>query len=207
MLFRSQRRKFLDIITKESERLTRLIHQVLDLSKIESGKAEWQESRVDLREVISDTITAMEHLFQDKRVKVEVRMPERVTPVLGDVDRIIQVMLNLLSNAEKFCNPAEGKIEITLAERAGELRVDVRDNGPGISVQDQAIVFDKFQQAGDTLTNKPQGTGLGLYICRRIVEHHGGKLWVESRPGEGACFSFTLPVERAVAAANAAVTA
>jgi len=115
--------------------------------------------------------------------------------VSGDVDRIIQVMLNLLSNAVKFCEAGEGRIEIALSERAGRLRVDVRDNGPGISAEDQAIIFDKFRQAGDTLTNKPQGTGLGLHICRHIVAHHGGELWVESRPGAGACFSFTLPIE------------
>ena len=191
-----QRRKFLDIITKESERLTRLINQVLDLSKIESGKADWQHARVDMKEVISDTVTAMEQQFQERNIKIEVRAPERVAMVSGDVDRIIQVMLNLLSNAVKFCDAGKGRMEIVLSEHNGWLRVDVRDNGRGISVQDQAIIFDKFRQAGDTLTDKPQGTGLGLHICRHIVEHHGGRLWVESRPGEGACFSFTLPVER-----------
>jgi Na+/proline symporter/nitrogen-specific signal transduction histidine kinase len=192
----AQRRKFLDIITKESERLTRLINQVLDLSKIESGKADWQESRVDMKEVITDTVTAMEQQFQERSIRVELRLPERVAAVSGDVDRIIQVMLNLLSNAVKFCDAGKGRIEIALSERSGWLRVDVHDNGPGVSTQDQVIIFDKFRQAGDTLTNKPQGTGLGLPICRHIIEHHGGKLWVESRPGEGACFSFTLPVER-----------
>ena len=200
----AQRRKFLDIITKESERLTRLINQVLDLSKIESGKAEWQEARVDMREVISDTVTAMEQLFQERGVRVEARLPERVSAVSGDVDRIIQVMLNLLSNAVKFCDAGKGRIEVALSERGNWLRVDVRDNGPGVGVEDQAIIFDKFRQAGDTLTNKPQGTGLGLPICRHIIEHHGGRLWVESRPGEGACFSFTLPVEVADAATIAA---
>jgi Na+/proline symporter/signal transduction histidine kinase len=203
----AQRRKFLDIITKESERLTRLINQVLDLSKIESGKADWQESRVDMKEVISDTVTAMEQLFQERSIQVEARLPERVATVSGDVDRIIQVMLNLLSNAAKFCEAGKGRIEVTLSERGGWLRVDVRDNGPGVSAEDQAIIFDKFRQAGDTLTNKPQGTGLGLPICRHIIEHHGGKLWVESRPGEGACFSFTLPLERAGAGTLAAQAA
>jgi Na+/proline symporter/nitrogen-specific signal transduction histidine kinase len=202
-----QRRKFLDIIIKETQRLTRLINQVLDLSKIESGKADWQEFRVDMKEVIADTVTGMEQLFQEKNIQIEVRVPERVAPVSGDVDRIIQVMLNLLSNAVKFCDPAKGRMDIALSERGGWLRVDVRDNGPGISAEDQAIIFDKFRQGGDALTNRPQGTGLGLHICRYIVEHHGGKLWVESRLGEGACFSFTLPVAQAGAAARAAQTA
>ena len=193
----AQRRKFLGIITKETERLTRIINQVLDLAKIEAGRAEWSEAPVDLRETISDTVIAMSQVFQEKNVRVEARLPEKVTAVRADVDRIIQVMLNLLSNAVKFCDPRDGRIEITLAEDERELRVDVRDNGPGISAADQQKIFDKFVQAGDTLTDKPQGSGLGLYISRHIVEYHGGRLWVQSRPGEGACFSFTLPLTRA----------
>jgi Na+/proline symporter/nitrogen-specific signal transduction histidine kinase len=189
----AERTRQLGIVIRESERLTRLINQILDISKLESGNAEWHESRVDLTEVISDTVTAMDQVFQDQRIRVETRVPEHVSAVSGDVDRVIQVMLNLLSNAVKFCNPEQGRIMVALSERDGQLRVDVRDNGPGISLEDQAIIFDKFRQGGDALTGKPQGTGLGLHICRHIIEHHGGRLWVESRPGEGACFSFTLP--------------
>jgi signal transduction histidine kinase len=105
-------------------------------------------------------------------------------------------LLNLLSNAVKFCDPGRGRIEVSLAASGDEVRVDVRDNGPGISEKDQEIIFEKFRQAGDTLTDKPQGTGLGLPISRQIIEHLGGRLWVESRLGAGACFSFTLPVLR-----------
>ncbi len=190
-----QRRKFLDIITKETERLSRLINQVLDLSKLESGKADWQAARVDLKEVVADTVAGMGQLFQEKGVQVDVRVPPRPALVSGDVDRIIQVMLNLLSNAVKFCDPGKGRIEIALSVRDAWLRVDVRDNGPGISKEDQAVIFDRFRQGGDVLTSKPQGTGLGLHICRHIIEHYDGRLWVESRPGGGACFSFTLPAE------------
>jgi signal transduction histidine kinase len=119
-----------------------------------------------------------------------------VAPVSADLDRVIQVLLNLLSNAVKFCDPAQGRIEMTLADTGEWVRVDVHDNGPGIDAADQKIIFEKFRQAGDTLTDKPQGTGLGLPISRQIVEHLGGRLWVESRPGAGACFSFTLPALR-----------
>ena len=199
----AERARQLGIVIRESERLTRLINQILDISKLESGNAAWQESRVDLKEVILDTVTAMDQVFQDRHIQVEVRMPERVSAMSGDVDRIIQVMLNLLSNAVKFCDPAKGRVEVALSERDGHLRVDVRDNGPGISADDRAIIFDKFRQGGDTLTDKPQGTGLGLHICRHIVEHHGGRLWVESLPGDGACFSFTLPIARAAVTAPA----
>jgi len=194
-----QRRKFLGIITKETERLTRLINQVLDLAKIESGKAEWVESAVDMREVISDTLAAMGQLFREKNIKVEARLPEKVSLVAADLDRMIQVMLNLLSNAVKFCDAANGWIEIALAEHEGCLRVDVRDNGRGISPEDQGEIFSKFHQVGDALTDKPHGSGLGLHISRQIVEHFGGRMWVESEFGRGACFSFTLPTGAAVA--------
>jgi signal transduction histidine kinase len=190
-----QRRKFLSIITKETERLTRLINQVLDLAKIESGRAEWHVTRVDICELVTETLAGMSQLFKEKGITVETRLPARVPPVQADLDRVIQVLLNLLSNAVKFCAPDRGRIEVSVAEQPGFVRVDVRDNGPGISAADQRIIFDKFRQAGDTLTEKPSGTGLGLHISRQIVEHFGGRMWVESRLGEGARFSFTLPVE------------
>jgi signal transduction histidine kinase len=188
-----QRKKFLGIITKEAERLTRLISQVLDLSKIESGKAEWRESRVDMKEVISTSVAAMSQLCEERNIRVDVQTPGVVSPVSADIDRVIQVMLNLLSNATKFCDPHNGSIEIRLSEKEGTLRVDVRDNGPGIEPNDQTVIFDKFRQVGDTLTDKPHGSGLGLYISRQIVEHFGGRMWVQSSRGSGACFSFTLP--------------
>ena len=192
-----QRKKFLGIITKEAERLTRLINQVLDLAKIESGKADWVESGVDMKEVISDTLAAMSQLFKEKNIKVEARLPAKVSTVTVDLDRMVQVMLNLLSNAVKFCDAANGRVEIALAEREGCLWVDVRDNGRGISPEDQEIIFQKFHQVGDALTDKPHGSGLGLHISRQIVEHFGGRMWVESSSGGGARFSFTLPTRTA----------
>jgi signal transduction histidine kinase len=185
-----QRARFLGIITKETERLTRLINQVLDLSRIESGRAEWHESSVDMREVVADTVTGMSQVFEERNIRVQLSLPHDVRSVRADVDRMIQVMLNLLSNAAKFC---QGRIEIALSEQGGAVRVDVRDNGPGIDPADQKVVFDKFRQARDSLAAKPQGSGLGLHISRQIVEHFGGRMWVESAPGQGACFSFTLP--------------
>jgi signal transduction histidine kinase len=113
------------------------------------------------------------------------------------------VLINLLSNAVKVCRPAEGRVEIRLgAHDVGALRVDVQDNGPGISPADQDTVFEKFRQVGDTLDGKPRGTGLGLPISRRIIEHFGGRLWVESELGKGATFSFTLPVDVSAATAG-----
>jgi Na+/proline symporter/nitrogen-specific signal transduction histidine kinase len=192
----AERTRFLGIVMKETERLTRLINEILDVSKLESGTAEWNETLVDLREVIEDTIAATSQLFRERNVRLERRLPESVPKVVADLDRIVQVVLNLLSNAVKFVEPGRGLVEISLAEERGYLRLDVRDNGPGISPEDQKLIFDKFGQAGDALTRKPQGTGLGLHISRRIVEHFGGRMWVRSSPGGGACFSFTLPLVR-----------
>jgi Na+/proline symporter/nitrogen-specific signal transduction histidine kinase len=197
-----QRTKFITIITKETERLTRLINQVLDLAKIESGGAEWRVTRVDIKEAVADTLARMSQVFKEKQIDVVSRLPERASAVAADLDRLVQVLMNLLSNAVKFCAPGHGRIEVSLSEGVGEVRVDIRDNGPGISAENQAVIFEKFRQAGDTMTGKPAGTGLGLHISRQIVEHFGGRLWVESRPGEGACFSFSLPAEPTQATAD-----
>jgi signal transduction histidine kinase len=189
-----QRAKFLGIIIKESERLTRLINQVLDLAKIESGNAEWHSSEIDMREVVEDSITAVSQLVKDKNIELEVNMPQQVPTVVADRDRLMQVMLNLLSNAAKFCDRPDGRIMVTLSRHNHLLRVDVADNGVGISEVDQQVIFDKFRQVGDMLTQKPKGSGLGLAISRQIIDHFGGRLWVESRLGQGSLFSFTIPV-------------
>ncbi len=195
-----QRERFLAIITKETDRLTRLINQVLDLAKIEAGSAGWRLAKVDLRTVLSDAAAAMSRVLEERGVRLELRFGEVPLAARADADRLVQVVVNLLSNAAKFCQPERGCVEISLAEAGDFLRVDVRDNGPGIDPRDQEIVFDRFRQARDRGAGQPQGSGLGLYICRRIVEELGGRIWVSSRPGEGSCFSFTLPRVRETAA-------
>ncbi len=188
---------------KESERLTRLINQILDVSKLESGNAEWHPGPVDMKEIVEDTVAAMSELFKERSIELQTRMPERVPTVTADLDRIVQVMLNLLSNAVKFCDTGHGKVEIALTQTGAFVRVDVRDNGAGIAVVDQLAIFDKFRQVGDPLAEKPQGTGLGLLICKRIVERLGGRIWVSSGRSEGTCFSFTLPIDGAGTSAYA----
>jgi len=188
----SDRKRFLGLIVSEAERLTRLINQTLDLAKIESGRADWNACELDLKEVIEQSLAATSQLFHEKGARVEVDLPDNLPPILADRDRLIQVMLNLLSNAAKFLTPGSGHVLVRLRRLADELEVSVVDNGPGIRPEDQQLIFEKFRQVGDTMTAKPTGTGLGLPISRRIVEHLGGRLWVESVPGQGATFRFTL---------------
>jgi Na+/proline symporter/nitrogen-specific signal transduction histidine kinase len=190
-----QRMEFVSIIVKESERLTRLINQVLDLAKLESGNAEWHSTQLDLNEVIHEAVSTTSQLLRENGVTLTLDLPPSVPPVHADRDRLMQVMLNLVSNAVKFCEPGAGRIGIGVRVLPDALQVDVRDNGRGVAEAHQELIFEKFRQVGDTLTEKPQGTGLGLPISRQIIGHLGGKLWVTSRPGEGATFSFTLPLE------------
>jgi signal transduction histidine kinase len=192
-----ERQNFLGIITKETERLTRLINQVLDMAKLESGRTEWRMAHVDVHQVIEDAIAAASSLFSDRQVSLETRLAGRVPAVLADQDKLMQVMLNLLSNAVKFVPAGSGQVAVHLSSGPDLVRVEVRDNGPGIAAEDQEMIFEKFRQGGDSLTGKPQGTGLGLPISRQIMEHFGGRLWVESgrlgEIGQGSCFVFELP--------------
>lgn len=191
-----ERSRFLGILVKESERLTRLINQVLDLAKLESGAAEWQNVTLDLREIVEEAVNTTSQLFKVKNVKLDLQLPLELAPVVADRDRLLQVMLNLLSNSIKFCDAEHGKVVVSVSQQPDAVQVDVRDNGVGIAKQDQEFIFEKFRQVGDTLTEKPPGTGLGLAICREIVSHFGGRLWVRSEQSLGATFSFSLPVNK-----------
>lgn len=195
-----QRAEFVLIIVKESERLTRMINQVLDLSKLESGQAEWHSTLLDLRDVIHEAASTTSQLMRDNGVSLTLDLPDDVPHVRADRDRLVQVMLNLVSNAVKFCPRQDGRVRIGLRVVDGALQVDVQDNGVGVAPADHELIFEKFRQVGDTLTGKPQGTGLGLPISRQIVEHFGGRLWVRSELGQGATFSFTVPLETSEAA-------
>ena len=189
----ADRERFLGLIVSEAERLSRLINQTLDLAKIESGRADWNGCELDLKEVVEQSLAATSQLFREKDAHVDLDLPDNLPLILADRDRLIQVMLNLLSNAAKFLVQGAGRVSVKLRVLADALEVSVSDNGPGIRLEDQELIFEKFRQVGDTMTAKPAGTGLGLPISRRIVEHFGGRLWVESVPGEGATFRFTLP--------------
>jgi Na+/proline symporter/nitrogen-specific signal transduction histidine kinase len=198
---RKERMNFLGIIAGETERLTRLVNQVLDLAKIESGHAEWKSSAVDLAEVISQSVATTEQLIHDKGGVVHLDLPPGAATVMADRDRLMQVMLNLLSNAAKFIPPGRGRIDVSLCREENRYRVSIADNGPGIPRAAQAVIFEKFRQVGDKSAN-PMGTGLGLPISREIIEHFGGRISVQSSPGEGAIFIFALPCKEQTGSAN-----
>ena len=188
----AERMRFLGIIVSETERLTRLVNQVLDLAKIESGSAEWAMTEVDLAAVVRESVDTTGQLFRDKGATATLRVPPAVALVWADRDRLVQVMLNLLSNAAKFLPPNAGRVQVELSAANGAFQVSVADNGPGIASADLAVIFDRFRQGG-VGSAKPVGTGLGLPISRQIIEHFGGRIWVESTLGKGATFTFSLP--------------
>jgi signal transduction histidine kinase len=199
-----QRKEFLAIITKESERLTRLINQVLDLARIEAGRFDWRIGAVDLRSVVEDASAAVGRLFADKKVALTTDLPPILPFVRADRDQLMQVVINLLSNAVKFCPPGSGRVAIA-ADIVGDVaELCITDNGPGIAAEHHRVIFEKFRQAGSTLTGKPAGSGLGLPISKRIIEHFGGRIWVESSSGHGATFAFTVPLAEPAYAMDAA---
>ncbi|GBO55901.1 two-component hybrid sensor and regulator [Pseudanabaena sp. lw0831] len=182
----------IEIIVSEGTRLTKLINEVLDVAKIEAGKMQWNMEPLAITEVIDRAFSATSALFEQKALTPVREIEADLPNVLGDKDRLIQVVINLISNAVKFTD--RGCITCRVKQDDQSIMVSVIDQGVGISESDQPKVFEKFKQVGDTLTDKPQGTGLGLPISKEIIAYHGGKIWVESEIGKGSTFSFTLPI-------------
>ena len=188
-----QRQQFLGLVVVESERLSRLVNQVLDMAKIESGHAEWHNSDVDLGELAAQALLTTAELFRERGAVVVLLRPSHGPVLRADGDRLLQVMINLLSNAAKFMPQTEGRVEVRVTAGPLAATVEVQDNGVGVPPEQQALVFEKFRQGGDA-AKRPQGTGLGLPISRQIIEHFGGRLWLRSEGAQGACFGFDLPL-------------
>ncbi|MCZ8112109.1 MAG: ATP-binding protein [Rubrivivax sp.] len=188
----AQRQRFVGIVVDESERLSRLVNQVLDLAKIEAGQADWRPERLDVVPLLARAAQAADGLFRARRAELRVDAPARAPAVEADADRLLQVLINLLANAARFVPEGRGRVVLRLVVAARTLTIEVQDNGPGVPLAEQATVFEKFRQAGGP-RERAGGTGLGLPISRRIVEHFGGRLWLASRPGEGATFGVELP--------------
>ncbi len=192
-----ERKRFLDVITKESLRLTRLIDQILDLAKMEAGRMNWSMGEVKLDKAVKQALAAMDGLSKEKGVTIGLNLPETMPQVRADRDQLVQVVINLISNGIKFCKHPGGHVEVGARVRAEDILVTVTDNGAGVLPEDHRLIFEKFHQTNQTSDQMPRGTGLGLAICREIISFFGGKIWVENIQGKGACFNFTVPFAQA----------
>jgi signal transduction histidine kinase len=187
-----KRKRFVRIIFEEANRLTRMINELLDLSKIEAGRLDLELEPVNLGEVVSRAVTATGPLFAPNGVWVVTEVEPGLPPVRAHTDRLLQVLTNLLGNATKFAPPGS-TVRIKARRRGAFALISVSDEGSGIDPRMLREVFNRYTQLRDPGKKQPMGTGLGLAICRDLVEMFGGYIWVESAPGQGATFYFTLP--------------
>jgi signal transduction histidine kinase len=184
--------EYLDDILSSSHHLLSLINDVLDLSKIEAGQLTLSLTDYSLADIVNGVVAAVEPLAAEKRLIFRAEVAPKLPAGHGDARRLSQVLLNLVGNAIKFTD--KGEVKINAGAQNGTFTIAVRDTGPGIAASDQAKIFEEFQQADNSSTRQKGGTGLGLAIAKRIIEMHGGRLWVESSLGQGSTFSFTVPV-------------
>ena len=182
------------LLHDEVGRLRRLVQDLQELSRAEARQLPLQLRPCQVAELVDQAIRRIAPQFTEKGVTLTTDIPSDLPPVQADADRITQVLINLLSNAQKFVPDEGGCVSAVVRREGHSVLVAVNDNGPGIAPEDRELVFEKFRQGGSVLTDKPHGTGLGLPISRQIIEHFGGRLWVESAPGKGATFQFMLPI-------------
>jgi signal transduction histidine kinase len=188
-------RQDVDIIAQNGQHLLALINDLLDISKLEAGKAQLHRGEVEVEPLISECVESVRSLAKTKKLDLSASVSAEVGRVFADGPKLKQVLLNLLGNAIKFTET--GSVRITAERQGAELRVSVRDTGIGVPVEDTERIFESFQQGKSGMSGKYQGTGLGLAICRQLVEMHGGRIWVKSTAGQGSTFTFTIP-QRAV---------
>jgi signal transduction histidine kinase len=185
--------EYLKDIHASGQHLLSLINDILDLSKIEAGRMELESQPFDLPAALDNALTLIRERAARHGLRLEVTVDPGLGEVKGEERKVKQVLLNLLSNAVKF-TPEGGKISLSASLNDGMAEISVTDTGVGIAPEDQEAIFEEFRQVGSDYARKREGTGLGLALARRLVALHGGKLWVESEPGKGSTFTFTLPV-------------
>jgi signal transduction histidine kinase len=191
----AKQEEYLDDILSSAHHLLSLINDVLDLSKVEAGQVELEVTAFSLREALERGAVTLGGRAAKNGVGLSVELAPDVDIIDGDERRIRQVVFNLLSNAVKFTPPG-GHVTLASARVDGEVQVVVADTGPGIAAEDHERIFEEFQQT-DVGVGQREGTGLGLPLSRRLVELHGGRIWVDSEPGQGSRFVFTLPQRQA----------
>lgn len=194
--FNEEQKKWLARIQESGQKMMSLINDFLDLSKLEAGKIELVKEEVDLKQLIQNSLDTYAVLAQDKKISLANRVDSALPAVIADPRRLDQVLTNLLSNSVKFTGE-KGTIEVGASRDGQETRVWVKDSGVGIPSQEIGLVFERYRQTTSGKTSKHKGTGLGLMICKMIVEAHGGKIWVESEINKGTTFFFSLPLPTA----------
>ena len=185
-------REFLETIDRNANRLLHLVNDLLDISRIEAGRLQLRIQPFDLATVVESVVQALNTAAETRRITLRTEVPQGLNSLLGDEERIAQVLSNLVSNAIKY-GPENAPVEIHVQRGDGEVTLQVADRGAGISPQDQERLFRKFSRLDNEVTRQTKGTGLGLAIARHLVEMHGGRIWVENRAGGGTLFCFSLP--------------
>ena len=196
-------RHMLDMAVSNTDRLVRLINDILDIERMESGKVTLEKKDCDAADLMAQATDVMRKMAEEAGVTLSTTA--QTAQLRADADRILQTLTNLLSNAIKF-SPRGGTVWLTAERRGDEMRFQVRDQGRGIPADKLESIFSRFQQVDASDSRQKGGTGLGLWICRSILQQHGGKIWAESAEGQGSTFSFTLPVERQAEMAHSDVT-
>ena len=186
--------EYLKDIYASGTHLLSLINDILDLSKIEAGRMELELTEFHFPTAIENAVMLVRERAGRRSIALQTQIDNRLGQIQADERKIRQVVLNLLSNAIKF-TPEAGRIDVSAIPKDGFVEVSVSDTGVGIAPEDQEKVFEEFRQVG-TAAKKVEGTGLGLTLCRKFVELHGGKIWVKSQVGEGSTFTFTIPMRR-----------
>jgi PAS domain S-box-containing protein len=188
--------RFLSIVRSNVDRLTTLVNDLLDISRIESGRLELSPEPIDVSETVADVAASIEARAEEKGIDLRLEVPPDLPTVRADPDRVAQILNNLVGNACQY-TPSGGNVVVSAETTDGMLELTVRDTGIGISAEDRRKVFDRFFRADNPDVQSTSGTGLGLPIVKSLVGLHGGEIWVESEPGEGSAFTFTLPVVEA----------
>ncbi len=190
--FNEMQKEFLTIVKQNSDRLISLINDFLDISRIESGKMNFNIKPENLKSLVQEVVNTFQKFIDEKKMEIDLKLSDKLPKVLVDHDRIIQVLNNLVSNAVKY-TPPMGKVKVAVIKKKNYIVVSVSDTGVGISTKDQEKLFTKFYRVDSSLIKETGGSGLGLSICKTIIERHGGKIWVKSEENKGSTFSFSLP--------------
>jgi signal transduction histidine kinase len=187
----------LETVFRQTQQLTRLIDDLLDVSRMEAGRMQLNKAPTQMHGVIQEIVSELQSLAVPKRITLTDQTMERLPLVLGDAQRLGQVVRNLVHNAIKF-TPENGHITVSGSSTADQVVIAVEDNGTGIPAEAMSHLFERFYQVDGSSTRRVEGTGLGLYICRQLVTAHGGSIWVDSEPGKGSTFRFSVPRDKAV---------